>query len=528
MQNHPQIPSQEDTLIYDVIIAGAGPVGLFLACELRLAKLSVLVLEQLEDPHSPLKRLPFGMRGLWGPSVEAFYRRGLLEQLASPRGTDERAAGLPRPGTTAPAAQQRGPAGHFAGIQFDYANIDSSRWTYRLPGPADTQLGAEMELLERVLAAHALAIGVEIARGHGVEGFEPARDEAEEISVRAGGKRFVGRWLVGCDGGRSTVRKQGGFDFAGSEPEFTGYSVQVELADPASLPMGRHFTPTGMYTQWQPGVIALVDFDGGAFHRAQPITREHVQAVLRRVSCTDVTLEALHVAATWTDRAQQATTYRKGRVLLAGDAAHVHSPLGGQGLNLGLGDAMNLGWKLAATVRGDAPASLLDSYTTERHPIGARVLDWSRAQVALMRPASRALEAVVRDLIGTRDGATYFAERVWGVSLRYDLGEQHPLVGRSSPDFELEDGTRLGTLLRAGNGVLLDFGRQPSLQALEGRWGDRVQYVAGAAKDRLGLSALLVRPDGFVAWASDTTPDPEEVTRAAARWFATVRQPPGR
>jgi hypothetical protein len=192
-------------------------------------------------------------------------------------------------------------------------------------------------------------------------------------------------------------------------------------------------------------------------------------------------------------------------------------------LNLGLGDAMNLGWKLAATIRGDAPDGLLDSYTAERHPVGARILDWSRAQVALMRPnrQSRALEAILRDLLATRDGATYFAERVWGVSLRYDLGDEHPLVGRSCPDFELEDGTRLGTWLRDGNGLLLDFGRPASLQALDGLWGDRVRYVARDAKNRLGLSALLVRPDGFVAWASETTPSLEEVTRAAARWFAS-------
>jgi 2-polyprenyl-6-methoxyphenol hydroxylase-like FAD-dependent oxidoreductase len=509
-------------LIYDVIIAGAGPVGLFLACELRLAKLSVLVLEQSEDPHSPLKRLPFGMRGLWGPSIEAFYRRGLLEQIASRPRVDDGAAGQPRPGSMASGAQRRGPAGHFAGIQFDYSNVDSSRWTYRLPGPADTQLGSEIEHLERVLAARALSVGVEIQRGRGVEGFEPS---ADDISVLAGGERVRARFLVGCDGGRSTVRKQGGFALVGTEPEFTGYSVQVELADPEKLPLGRHYTPAGMYTQWQPGVIGMADFDGGAFHRAAPITCEHVQSVLRRVSGTDVTLNALNLASTWTDRSKQATTYRQGRVLLAGDAAHIHSPLGGQGLNLGLGDAMNLGWKLAATIRGHAPEGLLDSYTAERHPVGARILDWTRAQVALMRPSSRALQAVLRDLIDTRDGATYFAERVWGVSLRYDLGgehrDSHPLVGRSCPDFELDDGTRLGTRLREGSGLLLDFGRQASLQALDGLWGDQVRYVGREAKDRLGLRALLVRPDGFVAWASDATPSPEEVTRAAARWFAS-------
>ncbi|HEX4382645.1 MAG TPA: FAD-dependent monooxygenase [Myxococcales bacterium] len=496
-------------MIHDVIIVGAGPVGLFLACELRLAGLSVLVLEQLEDPQSPLKRLPFGMRGLWGPSVEAFYRRGLLEQVAAQPGVSG-GPGQPRPGAKASGS---GPAGHFAGIQFDHKNIDSSRWTYRLPGPSETQLGATMEHLERVLAAHALAAGVELQRGRGLDGFDVSNDE---VTVRAGQQSFRARWLVGCDGGRSTVRKQGGFEFVGTEPEFTGYSLQAELADPSLLALGRHFTPGGMYTQWQPGVIALADFDGGAAHRLE-LTREHVQSVLRRVSGTDVTLKAVSLASTWTDRSKQATTYRKGRVLLAGDAAHIHSPLGGQGLNLGLGDAMNLGWKLAATIRGDAPAGLLDSYTAERHPIGARILDWTRAQVALMRPGSRALQSVVRELIETRDGATYFAERIWGVNLRYELGEEHPLVGRSSPDFELADGTRLGALLRNGNGVLLDFGR--SLQALQGRWGSRVSYVASDAKDRLGLSALLVRPDGFVAWASDAAPEPEAAARAAARWF---------
>jgi hypothetical protein len=239
------------------------------------------------------------------------------------------------------------------------------------------------------------------------------------------------------------------------------------------------------------------------------------------VSCLDVTLTALNLASTWTDRSKQATTYRKGRVLLAGDAAHIHSPLGGQGLNLGLGDAMNLGWKLAATLRGEAPEGLLDSYTAERHPVGARILDWTRAQVALMRPNphARALEGILRDLIATRDGATYFAERVWGVSVRYDLGAEHALVGRSCPDFELADGTRLGALLRGGKAVLLDFERQAALAALDGLWGDRVEYVASEAKDRLGLCALLVRPDGFVAWASDATANVEDVKRAAAKWF---------
>ena len=503
--------------MYDVVIAGAGPVGLFLACELRLAGLSVLVLERAEDPHSLLKRLPFGMRGLSAPTIEALYRRGLLDDIASRQRARESSGG----GTSAAAhwlGQSRRPGGHFAGIQFYHDRIDTSKWPYRLPGAAGASMLVDMETLESVLAARASAMGVEIRRGLGVEEVDQSDDH---VTIRAGDETFRGRWLVGCDGGRSTVRKAGGFDFVGTDPEFTGYSVEVEMADPDALRVGRSYTPIGMYTYARPGTVAMVEFDGGAFHRAQPITLEHVQAVLRRVSGTDVTLTAIHLATTWTDRAYQATTYRKGRVLLAGDAAHIHSPLGGQGLNLGLGDAMNLGWKLAATTRGDAPSGLLDSYASERHPVGAQVLDWSRAQVALMRPSrsSRALEAIIRDLIETRDGATYFAERVWGVSLRYDLGAGHPLVGRSVPDFELIDGSRVGELLREGRGLLLDFDSRPPLQALASRWSGRIDYISADANDRLGASAVLVRPDGFVAWAVDATPDDEGASEAVSRWF---------
>jgi 2-polyprenyl-6-methoxyphenol hydroxylase-like FAD-dependent oxidoreductase len=502
--------------MYDVVIAGAGPVGLFLACELRLANLSVLVLEQAENPHSPLKRLPFGMRGLSVPTVEAFYRRGLLNDIATPpRPKDESGSGA----TAAHWMQQtRRPAGHFAGIQFYHDNIDTSKWPYRLPSPASAGIAVEMEHLEAVLTARATALGVEIRRGLGVEDLGQS---GEEATVRARGKTFRGRWLVGCDGGRSTVRKVGGFEFVGTDPEFTGYSVEVEMADTGKLRLGRHYTPAGMYTYARPGTIAMVDFDGGAFHRNYPITLEHVQAVLRRISGAHVTLTALRLATTWTDRACQATAYRKGRVLLAGDAAHIHSPLGGQGLNLGLGDAMNLGWKLAATIRGDAPAGLLDSYLNERHPVGAQVLDWSRAQVALMRPtrSSRALEAIIRDLIDTRDGATYFAERVWGVSLGYDLGGGHPLTGRSAPDFELLDGTKLGELLEDGKGLLLDFDPDAPLQALASRWSDRITYVASDVSDRLGLDAVLLRPDGVVAWTGEAAPNDKEAAQAASRWF---------
>ncbi|QGZ66070.1 FAD-dependent monooxygenase [Paraburkholderia acidisoli] len=521
----PAFPSS----IHDVLIAGAGPVGLFLACELRLHGLSVLVLERAPDPHSPLKRLPFGMRGLNAPTLEALYRRGLLAELTAEQGTRDAAQPAAANAASAHWAQQpRRPAGHFAGIQFFHDDIDETRWPYRLPSPAGTSLPVALETLETVLARRAVALGAQILRGVSVD---DCVGSADDVTVRAGAATFRARWLVGCDGGRSAVRKAAGFDFVGTEPELTGYSVDVELADPAALPAGRRYTPTGMYTYARPGTIAMVDFDGGACHRTA-LTLDHVQAVLRRVSGVEVTLTALRTGTTWTDRAMQASAYRRGRVLLAGDAAHVHSPLGGQGLNLGIGDAMNLGWKLAATLRGEASAGLLDSYHAERHAVGARVLDGSRAQIALMRPtpATRSLAAIVRDLLATRDGATYFAERVWGVGLRYDLNaddagidhaDVHPLVGRSAPDFEFVDGTKLGTLLREGKGLLLDFEREASRDALASGWRDRVNYIAREAKDRLGLRALLIRPDGCVAWASDAAPGEAELTRALRRWFGT-------
>ncbi|GLK66460.1 FAD-dependent monooxygenase [Hansschlegelia plantiphila] len=499
-----------DTALHDVIVVGAGPVGLFLACELRLAGCSVLVLEKAQDPRSPLKSLPFGLRGLSAPTIESFDRRGLLDDLQAraPDRETPAAAHWMQPG--------RRPGGHFAGVQFFHDQIDSAQWRYRLPGPIGG-VASDMASIEAVLANRLEALGVEIQRGYSVETLQASGDG---VTVQAGDETARCRWLVGCDGGRSAVRKAAGIGFAGTDPEFTGYSVQAELADPAALRPGRHHTAAGMYTFAAPGTIAMVDFDGGAFHRTEP-TRDHIESVLRKVSGVDVSVTRLVAAATWTDRAYQATDYRKGRVLLAGDAAHVHSPLGGQGLNLGLGDAMNLGWKLAATIRGDAPAGLLDSYMNERRPLGAQILDWSRAQVALMRPSasSRALAAIIRDLIETRDGATYFAKRVWGVDIRYDLGESHPLVGRSAPNFELSDGGRVNQHLRRGAGLLIDSGADPALRAFAARWGDRISYVAAAKTEPLGVKAALVRPDGVTAWACDEVDDLTGLAQIAMRWF---------
>jgi 2-polyprenyl-6-methoxyphenol hydroxylase-like FAD-dependent oxidoreductase len=493
----------------DVIISGSGPVGLFLACELALANCSVLILEKVDDPHSPLKQLPFGIRGISTPTIEALYRRGLLEGLELHKRLKNPHAG-----------QNSRQVGHFAGIPFHSGNIDTTQWKYRLPTSTATILLSEMQELETILTRRAEALGVVIRFGVAVSGFDQTGDG---VTVQAGDQSFQAKWLVGCDGSRSVVRKTGGFEFAGTEPEFTGYSAKVDLAQPELITPGRHMTPRGMYLQSQPGYIVIQDFDGGAFHQAnEPITLEHVQEVLRRVSGLDVTISALHIATTWTDRARQATTYRNGRVLLAGDAAHIHAPLGGQGLNLGLGDAMNLGWKLAATIQRKAPEGLLDSYHAERHPVGAQVLDWSRAQVAIMRPGphARALNAIVRDLMNTRDGATYMAGRVWGVFTHYDLGGDHPLVGHSVPNFEFEDGPSISELMQDGQGILLDFDRNASFKTVASEYGERMKYVSGRAKEQFGLSAVLIRPDGMIAWASDNDPDCSELQKAAARWFA--------
>ena len=498
--------------LHDVIIAGAGPVGLFLACELALAGLDVVLVEQAESPRAPLKVPPLGIRGISVATGEALYRRGLLDDLMT-------AADAAR--GAIPGAVRKVQVGHFAGIPIDPGLVDLSGRKYRLPNPASANFAADMASVESVLAARAVALGVEIRRGAPLTGLD---ERVDEVTVHAGALAYRAKWLVGCDGGRSVARKLAGFEFPGTEPEFTAYYAVVDLVDPGKLRPGRNSTPTGFYMN-QPGQISIADFDGGRFDRSEAITLEHLQAVLRRVSGTDVTLSAVRLATSFTDRARLATSYRKGRVLLAGDAAHIHSALGGQGLNAGLGDAMNLGWKLAATVRGTAPDGLLDTYQAERHPVGQWVLDWTRAQGAIMKPTphARAIERIVRDLANTRDGATYFAEQLWGLSLRHDLGDAHPLVGCSAPDLEFHDGTRLASHLRDGGGVLVDLAAGESLRHVIDPWRNRIRYVSVGARDTLGLTAMLVRPDGFVAWASDRTPPPGDVELAAARWFGSPK-----
>ncbi|MEV0398706.1 FAD-dependent monooxygenase [Actinoallomurus sp. NPDC050550] len=501
--------------MHDVVIVGAGPVGLFLACELGLAGCSVLVLEREPEPRSPWKAHPLGMRGLSAASVEAFYRRGMLHPLLTAAGVND------DPGAYLDVDEPPPPriAGHFAGMVLDPAKVDVAALRFRLPSPATEGVMISLEAVETVLSERASKLGVEVRRGVTVSAI--AQDD-EVVVAHAGEHEYAARWVVGCDGGRSAVRGAAGFEFVGTEPQFTGYAALVTIADPEKLSPGFNLTPTGMYVQTPtPGHIGMMDFDGGAFDRSQQPTRDHLQAVLRRVSGTDVTLSDVHLASSFTDRAMQTTTYRQGRVLLAGDAAHIHSPLGGQGLNTGIGDAMNLGWKLAATVHGYAPDGLLDTYTGERHPIGAWVLDWTRAQTAAMRPDphAQAIQRVIRDLLGTRDGTTYVFEKISGSSIRYDLGSEQPLVGRNAPDLRLEDGTRLGDLMQDGRGVALDFSTDRRLHGSAMGWENRIRYAAGSARNDLGFEAVLVRPDGTVAWADDRDPDREAFERAAGHWF---------
>lgn len=483
---------------FDVVVAGAGPVGLFLAGELRLGGASVLVLEREEEPGKPHKQGSMGARSLNAPGMDALARRGLKQAV--------KAASLvwfEFDHTSAPEF-----VGHFAGIPIRSALLDENDADLSRPGDGGV---IAIQDLETVLTEHAESLGVQIQRGHPLTQFT-----IDDDGVAVNGTIRTG-WLVGCDGGRSTVRKLGGFDFPGTDAENVGRQAIVDIADPEKL-SGRDWAgnAAGSYVigGWQEGPsprIHVVE-RGPAPTERGPVTLEELQESLRRVSGTDVTLTRVHVATRYTDATRQTTTYRRGRVLLAGDAAHVHSPAGGQGLNLGLGDAMNLGWKLAAVATGHATEDLLDTYTAERHPLGAWVQGWSNAQSALNRADDRtaALKAVVSDLVNTSAGATYVLKHLAGLAQHYDLPGEHPLLGRTAPDFALTDGTAVSDHSRDGHALLVDFSGELDDP-------DALRVTLLAARPQSGLSAVLIRPDGYICWVADHTPTPTEVETAIQR-----------
>ena len=404
----------------------------------------------------------------------------------------------------------------------DASKIDFSGQKYLADGPSSAGGIVSLEGIEEVLAEHAEKLGVEIRRGTPVTDFTQSEDG---VTVQAGDESFHGKMARRLRRWPQHSTKTRRIRIRGHRPEFTGYSAWVDIADPEKLhpvSISHRTACTSMAPVQAASESSTLTVPRSIARRRLP--SNDLQAILRRVSGTDVTLTNLHVATSYTDRARQATTYRKGRVLLAGDAAHIHSPLGGQGLNTGLGDAMNLGWKLAATIKGWAPDNLLDTYTAERHPVGAWAVNWTRAQVAIMRPDphARAIAAVIRDLINTKDGTSYFVEKISGVLLRYDLPGDHPLIGRSAPDFEFEDGSRLGPLLHDGTSLLLDFAAKEEINTLSQRWNGRVKYVAAKPKDNKDLTALLIRPDGFVAWATDSDPDLSSLEATMHRWLGSV------
>jgi 2-polyprenyl-6-methoxyphenol hydroxylase-like FAD-dependent oxidoreductase len=490
----------------DVIVVGAGPVGLMLAAEIRLAGGVPLVVERLAGPPDELRA-----RGVGPLAAEALRRRGLGARLA-----EYHAAGL------ADFARDHGSErAHFASIhKIDPALQDE---------PDREGVYIWQRDLVGVLGEYASGLGVEVRRGNALTGLtQDGSGVTATVATPDGEVRLRARYLVGCDGGRSTVRKAAGFAFAGTDPIMVVRRAAAHIADPETLPPpGR--IPTGMLF-YGGGMIATFEFGDGLEQPDGPVTAAELEASVRRLTGVDVTISGVGDWLRFSDRALQATTYRTGRVLLAGDAAHVHSPSGGQGLNLGMMDAVNLGWKLAATVSGRAPDGLLDTYTDERHPVGAAVLHNTRAQSALLRPGPHvdALRDVVSELMDIPEVNRYFGRMMSGLGTRYAFPYvapgTHPLVGTACPNLKLTTGTGVTDLTEfttAGRTVLLAPADQPEVAGAAGGWRNRVEIVPVRTIDHDRLSAALIRPDGVLAWAAapGERPDLDMLGTALRTWL---------
>jgi bifunctional hydroxylase/dehydrase len=480
----------------DVIVVGAGPAGLMLAGELRLGGASVIVAERLARPTGQSRGLGFTAR-----AMETFDQRGLVPRFG----------GL-----------EKSPLGHFGGVQFDYTVLEDAHFGAR---------GIPQSQTEAVLEEWAGELGADIRRGWEFLALEQdGTGVTVTVAAPEGERTLRAAYLVGADGGHSPVRRAAGFDFPGT-PATRG----MYLADVVGCAIPPRFLgerlPGGMVmaAPLTEGVDRIIVCEHGTPPADRSETPEfaEVAAAWERLTGEDISGGGADWVSSFTDATRQASEYRRGRVLLVGDAAHIHLPAGGQGLSTGVQDAVNLGWKLAAAVRGRAPAGLLDTYHGERHPVGARLLMNTRAQgtVFLGGPESQPLRDLFAELIGLDTVKRHLAGVVSHLDVRYDLGDSgHPLVGRRLPPRALDTGAgevRTPELLHPAQGVLLDLADDSVLREAAAGWKDRVTVVTGTPQkpDSFGgAAALLVRPDGYVAWADTGT---AELSATLHRWFGS-------
>ena len=379
----------------------------------------------------------------------------------------------------------------------------------------DYLLGIPQPVIEQLLEAHAIELGAQVRRGSAVAGFEQD-DEGVTVEL-ADGEQLRSRYLVGCDGARSTVRKLLGVGFPGEPSRTETLMGEMEVGAPAEeiAATVAHVSATHRPFWLRPagvGVYSVVVPAAGVSDRAEPPTLEDFQRQLRAIAGTDFGVHSPRWLSRFGDATRLAERFRVGRVLLAGDAAHIHPPTGGQGLNLGVQDAFNLGWKLAAQVGGWAPATLLDTYEAERHPVAANVLDNTRAQMELSstEPGPQAVRRLLTELMDFDEVNRYLVEKITAIDIRYDFAEGPDLLGRRLRDIDLQQG-HLYDQLRRGRGLILD---RTGRLTVEG-WSDRVDLIADPTAS-LDVPAILLRPDGHVAWIGEHQPD---LNDHLARWF---------
>ena len=477
-----------------VVIAGAGPTGMMLAGELALAGVDVAIVERRTTTHLDGSRAG----GLHPRTMEVLDQRGIAERFVS--------AGQPHP------------AVGYAYIPLEISDFPT-RYNYLL--------ALWQSRFEPILAGWIDELGVQVRRGCDVVGL--AQDGGGVDVQLSDGGVLRAEYLVGCDGGRSTVRTAAAIDFPGSDPSTSFIIAEVDMTEEPEIgvrPEGGGIGPVDRELGGGPYGVVLKK--QSIEHTAAP-TLSDLRAALVAAYGTDFGAHNPTWISRFTDMARQAASYRAGRVLVAGDAAHVHSPHGGQGLNTGVQDAVNLGWKLAQVVRGTSPAALLDTYHAERHPVGARVLRNTMAQVALTvaDDRHRALHASVAELLRLDAPRTHVAGMLTGLDIHYDLGGGHPLVGRRMPDLDLrtaEGTTRVFALLHDARPVLLDLGASADFDIAP--WADRVRLVDARYTGEWELPvlgrvapppAVLVRPDGHVAWVGDI--DSPQLANALTSWF---------